>query len=265
MLTFFLNCTYLKMFNWFISQKIIFITTINRLLDPYSYWLEWDLEIKTGSSPYLLQWPKNLALRACWSPEQTGICCEWVARLPPPYTSGSHHQRSGGVDLQRSHSGCSWEAQCCVRDSARSGTLLAHQSVPDYRAAGEGAEEELGCGRVVWMWAPPWSSCVGSLDPLCHAGQSDMPGHPCRYERSGARSCCTLAAPCRTPLLVQSLWWRPKIRSYTWGSCTAGSLSGRNKIQVEWKKQNKGHNRVRNLIQAWTKLWITLAASDHAL
>lgn len=150
----------------------------------------------------------------------------------------------GGAGLQRNHSGCSWAALCCDEDCAHSGTLPGRRSVPGCQAGAAGAEEVLGFGHVVGMWAPPWSSCVGSLDPLCHAGRSGTPSPPCRYALSGVHSCCTLAALCRTPPLGQSSRWTPKIRSYTWGSCTADSLSGSNEIQFEQKKPTRGHHAI---------------------
>lgn len=229
-----------RQFNWMGLQKYKSSYTVCIVQD-------WN---KDRTSPCLLQWPKNLAQQVCWSPAQTGICCVWVAMLPPPCTSGSHRQRFAGVGPRRSRSGCSWAVRHCARDSARSGTPPARQSVPGCRAAGEATGEEPACGHVVWTWGPPWSSCVGSLDPRCHAERSDRPGHPCRYGRSAARSRCRLAVPCRTPLPVPSSPWRPKIPSCTWGSCTAGSLSRGNKIQREQKKQDKSlRAKARNSIQ----------------
>lgn len=153
--------------------------------------------------------------------------------------SGSHRQRSAGVGPRRSHSGCSLAVHRCARDSAHSGTPPAHRSVPGCRAAEEVAGEEPVCGHVVSTWGPPLSSCAGSLDPRCHAEPSDRPGHPCRYGQSGARSCCRLVVPCRTPLPVPSLRWKPKIQSCTSGSCKAGLLSQENKMQREQKKLNE--------------------------
>lgn len=190
-----------------------------------------------GSSPWLWRWPKTRAPQECWSPGPTGICCEWAARLLPPYMSGSRHRMFGGVDLQRSHSGCSWAALCCEEDSAHSGRPPGHRSAPGCQAGA--AEEEEVCGHVVGMSAPPWSSCVGSLDPRCHAGRSGRPSRPCRFAQSAAHIRCTLAVLCKTPPRVQSLRWRPKIRSYTWGSCTADSLSGRNNRQFEQKANQR--------------------------
>lgn len=102
-----------------------------------------------------------------------------------------------------------------MEDCAHSDILRGHRSAPGCQVGAVGVGEEEEPEGVVGLWALPWSSCVGSLDPLCHAAPSGTPGRLCRYVRYGVHSCCTYAAPCKTPPPVQSWKWKPKSRSYT--------------------------------------------------